>query len=251
VKHGYTFISDHDLVRILHGELDSPKGAVWLSLDDGFKELLQNVIPLICKRTIPITLFIPSGIIDGPGLFPWLHQSENANGAPRSNALAETDVRDSLTATDVVEICRFGHVSIGSHTVWHTVTANLSDEQIRSELAESRRELESLTRRTVECFAYPEGRLNGREGRWLTECGYQLAATTEATFVRRETNPFLVPRFHVADNIWLPEAICNIVGVWRPAIDPLQRFLRLCKAAIHRSRYTSGRQHRVRPEISA
>lgn len=250
-NNGYTFISDTELSAILHGDRKVPKGAVWLSFDDGFKELLHNVIPLSCERQFPITVFIPSGIVDGPGRFPWLHKTTKANAASTSHAFVEEDMRDSLTAGDVIDISRFPLVSIGSHTVWHTVTANLSDDQLRFELAESRRELESLTGRTVDTFAYPEGRLNGREVRWLTECGYRLAATTEAAFITEQSNAYFVPRFCVGDNIWLPEAICNMVGVWRPVIGPLQHFLRLCRAAIHRMRYASSRQHRTHTGVSA
>jgi hypothetical protein len=61
------------------------------------------------------------------------------------------------------------------------------------------------------------------------EFDYRLAATTENAFVTRETDPYLVPRFSVADEIFFPEAICNMVGVWRPAIDPLINVLQRWK----------------------
>jgi peptidoglycan/xylan/chitin deacetylase (PgdA/CDA1 family) len=89
------------------------------------------------------------------------------------------------------------------------------------ELAESKRVLESWTGKSVVSFAYPEGRFDGRESSLLLKCGYELAATTEAAFVTQESDPYLVPRFHVGDNISFPEAICNMVGVWHPTIDPI------------------------------
>jgi poly-beta-1,6-N-acetyl-D-glucosamine N-deacetylase len=240
-KNGYTFISADDLINILYEGAEPPKGAVWLSFDDGFKELLENVIPLVCQRHIPITLFVPSGIVESHGLFPWLHKSAAENGAAPS-------VRDSITVADVREIARYPEVRIGSHTVGHTVTVHLSDEQAGFEFGESKRLVESWTGGAVKIFAYPEGRLSGREGRFLAKYGYLLAATTEATFVTPGSDPYLVPRFHVGDNISFPEAICNMVGVWRPAIDPLIRMLHSVRHVIERVRHVLDSDYHTRRE---
>ena len=74
-------------------------------------------------------------------------------------------------------------------------------------------------------------------GAGLEEHGYLLAATTEAKFVTPASDPYLIPRFHVGDNFWFPEAICNMVGVWRPVMDPLTGILRSSKAMLHRLRH--------------
>src|SRR4029077_940017 len=108
----------------------------------------------------------------------------------------------------------------------HTVTAGLPEETTRFELGQSRRTLEAWAGTTVTCFAYPEGRFDGRERGVLTEFGYRLAAVTTSDFITRQTDPYLVPRFCVGDNIPFSEAICNMVGVWRPALDPVLGFFR-------------------------
>jgi poly-beta-1,6-N-acetyl-D-glucosamine N-deacetylase len=236
-KNGYAFISDDDLIKILHHGLKPPKGAVWLSFDDGFKELLESVVPLVRQRHIPITLFVPSGIVQTHGLFPWLHKAA-AENCRSASASARNGMRDSINVADVRELARYPEVNIGSHTVWHTVTMDLSDERACFEFGESKRVLESWTGGAVKTFAYPEGRLSGSEGRILAERGYLLAATTEASFVTPESDPYLVPRFNVGDNISFPEAICNMVGVWRPAINPLSRMVRSLRDIIERLLHT-------------
>jgi glycosyltransferase involved in cell wall biosynthesis/peptidoglycan/xylan/chitin deacetylase (PgdA/CDA1 family) len=225
IKYGYTFISVNDLMDILYLGKTPPRGAVWLSIDDGCKEILASVLPLVRRENIPITLFIPSGIVEGDGLFPWLHpnRSEGPHGV---SVLANTGVRDSVTVAELKYIATYPGATIGSHTVSHAVTVNLTAGRARFELGECKRTLESWTRAEVQCFAYPEGRFDGREREFLAEFGYRLAATTENAFVNRESNPYLVPRFSVADEISFPEAICNMVGVWRPAISPLIQFFR-------------------------
>jgi peptidoglycan/xylan/chitin deacetylase (PgdA/CDA1 family) len=221
---GYTFISANELINILRHGADPPRGAVWLSVDDGFKELLETVLPVVRERNIPITIFIPSGIVDGAGLFPWL-ESERCRNAAGIDAPAQNQARDSMNVADIKEIAEFREVTLGSHTVGHTLTSGLSDREAYFEFGESKRALESWTGKTVVCFAYPEGRFDGHESRFLIECGYHLAATTEPAFVTRKGDPYLVPRFHVGDNISFPEAVCNMVGVWRPAIDPMIDFV--------------------------
>lgn len=212
-----------------------PKGAVWLSFDDAFKELLENVVPIARQFQVPMTIFVPSGIVDGDGLFPWL----------------DSEIRDAVTVTDVKEIAKYPEVSIGSHTVGHTVTVNLPGEQARYELEESKRTLESWTGAAITAFAYPEGRLDGCETLFLAEHGYELAATAECAFITQETDPYLVPRFHVGDNFPFAEAICNIVGVWRPVIDPFIRIRQHCSNFGRRVRHPLSSQCSTRNESSA
>jgi len=214
-RHGYTFISTQELIDILHHGKAIPRGAVWLSFDDGYKEWLEDVLPLVRDRHVPVTLFIPSGIVKNDGRLPWLHR----------DAAEGSGVRDAVNVSELKSIAAYPEVTIGAHTVNHVVTANLAEEKTRLELGESQRALESLTGSTVKCFAYPEGRFDGRERKFLTEFGYRLAAATTVGFITRKSDPYVLPRFCVSDEIWFPEAICNMVGVWRPAIDPIMHFL--------------------------
>lgn len=208
-KNGYRFISTRDLIEILRGEKTPPRGAVWLSFDDGFRSLQSNVIPLARERKIPVTLFIPTGIIENGGLFPWLPDKGS---------------RHSLTVAELKAIAQYPEVTLGSHTVNHSVTRNLSENDLHAELADSKRTLLNWTGVEPNAFAYPVGRFRGNENTALERCGYTLAVTTENAFITSRTDPYFVPRFSIGDNITYPEAICNMVGVWRPVVDPLIRF---------------------------
>jgi peptidoglycan/xylan/chitin deacetylase (PgdA/CDA1 family) len=216
-KNGYHFISASDLLDILYRDKTSPKGAVWLSFDDGCKEILENVISPTLSQQIPVMLFIPTGIVQGDGRFPWLHKKASVTSA--------SGPRNSLTADELIHVASYPHVAVGSHTVSHANTNDLTEVEARVELGKSKRTLESWTGAEVKCFAYPEGRFDQRERLLLKEFGYTLAATTQNAFVAPETDPYLLPRFSVADDIFFPEAICNMVGVWRPVIDPILVFI--------------------------
>jgi peptidoglycan/xylan/chitin deacetylase (PgdA/CDA1 family) len=214
-KYGYTFISANDLVQWLYHATPVPKGAIWVSFDDGYIEVLTDVLPLAQELGIPITLFVPSGIVAGDGLLPWLHKDGDRQGKRRG--------RDTLTVDELWRAAKRAEVTVGSHTVNHTVTASLSSDVLGFELGQSKRSLETWIEKPVECFAYPVGHFDGNERQLLARLGYVLAATTENAFVTRATDPYLVPRFSIGDEIGFAEAVCNLVGVWRPTIDPIIR----------------------------
>ena len=225
IKNGYTFIAADDVVEFLHRGKPIPKGAVWLSFDDGWKELAE-ILPLVQKHHIPITLFLPSGVLEGDGRFPWLrdptHPSFSREEALRRSAPHSLDSRDAITVEELLKIAAYPEVTIGAHSVSHPVMPNCSDETMRFEVVDCKRALESWTGKTVDCFAYPEGKYDGRERRFLIESGYQLAVTTRSEFITRDADCYLVPRFVAGDHVSFPQAICSMVGIWRTVADPLK-----------------------------
>jgi len=229
-SNGYRFLSVLEVIEIVQGRMSPPPGAVWLTFDDGFRRLLDAVVPIARKHHVPITIFIPSGIIEGDGLFPWL--------APTRSRLAagpgHTFPREAMTVTELREIAQYPEISIGSHTVTHAITTGLSSGELRSELAVSKQQLESWIGQPVVSFAYPIGQVDGHEIPLLKESGYLIAVTTEASLLCADVDPFLVPRFHVGDEIPFIEAVCNMVGIWRSAVEPLQhgRLLRWGRKAL-------------------
>jgi peptidoglycan/xylan/chitin deacetylase (PgdA/CDA1 family) len=224
INNGYTFITLNDVIEILYHGKAIPTGAVWLSLDDGYKEWVHEVMPLIRRRNIPVTLFIPPGVVENGGRFPWLHGGLSDNlEQSRRHAHGE---RDAVSISELKTMADHPGITIGGHTLNHTVTVNLLEDQTRLELAEAKRILESWTGAIVESFAYPMGAYSGHEKSALKAFGYKVGATTADAFITREADPYLLPRFSVADNISFPEAICNMVGVWRPTITPLKNLFR-------------------------
>jgi len=216
VDHGYKFISTGDLVDFLYFGKPVPNGAVWITFDDGYKDWLDTIVPVIRRQNVPVTLFIPSGIVEHSGLLPWMHE-----GTADTNHAG----RDAVTVTELQKIATYPQVTIGGHTVNHAVTEHLPESQTRFELGDSKRTLEAWTGSTVRSFAYPVGLYDGHEKPLLRELGYQIAATTDNAFITRQTDPYFVPRFCVSDDISFAEAVCNMVGVWRPALDPFKNVL--------------------------
>ena len=79
----------------------------------------------------------------------------------------------AMLASGLVELC--------AHTVTHPIMTHVSDEQLRRELEQSKRELEEFSGRTVVSFCYPNGEpgdFDARTRRGLQDAGYRVAFTS-------------------------------------------------------------------------
>jgi peptidoglycan/xylan/chitin deacetylase (PgdA/CDA1 family) len=103
-----------------------------------------------------------------------------------------------LTAEQVRELSG-REVEIGGHTVAHTILTTLDDDVARLEMANGKRELESITGRPVKAFAYPNGRPErdyaARHAIMAGEQGFELAVTTAGGVANRNSDLFQLPRF--------------------------------------------------------
>ena len=84
-------------------------------------------------------------------------------------------------------------IAIGSHTFNHPILTTLSPDELRFEIAESRRSLEEKLGRKVEYFCYPNGVFNPAVVE-QTRRVYTAAVTAESGFVTPGTDRHCLPR---------------------------------------------------------
>jgi peptidoglycan/xylan/chitin deacetylase (PgdA/CDA1 family) len=84
-------------------------------------------------------------------------------------------------------------ISIGSHSATHPILTNLTDEDIESEMAESRRMLEEKLQRQVDIFCYPNGAYDSRCLRAARRF-FRAAWTTATGFVNVGDDPYQLAR---------------------------------------------------------
>jgi peptidoglycan/xylan/chitin deacetylase (PgdA/CDA1 family) len=245
-NNGYTFISCDQLIEILGGRVICPKGAVWLSLDGGWKGNIHNVIPIVAEYDIPITLFICTDAVEG-GTFWWQDVRRYANRLPadfnddaKIRRLPEdtrkqvlklitqaaqqgNSIREAMNIEDVKRISTMPQVTIGSHSASHSVLPNCTDIEIDYELGESKRKLEEWTGKPIRAFAYPNGAFNGRERQFLKKYGYELAVIVANTFATINSDCYLFPRTDYMDDGSFAENLCHALGVWEPIISKIRR----------------------------
>jgi poly-beta-1,6-N-acetyl-D-glucosamine N-deacetylase len=244
---GFTFLSVDDLIAIAKGQSTVPPGAAWISLDDGWRGNL-NLVPLIMRHSVPVTIFLATEAVEGVGLFWWTCVYDHRQELPppfRSRPrllwtvpeaqrarLVEPVVRrhraeyerQALAIADVQALSKTPFVSFGSHTLHHPSLPNCDADQLEEEIAVSKQRIEDWTDRPVRAFAYPGGRFDGREENALIRHGYDLAVTTSGRVYRPVVDrAYLVPRLEVGDASYPSTDHCKMVGAWIPYVNYVRR----------------------------
>ena len=246
-KNGYFFISVDQLIKYVQNQQEFPKGAVWLSIDDGWKDNIHNIIPVINEYKIPITFFIATDPVENQGIFWWTFFEKCKDQLPsyfKSNSLDLKNIkekdrkriiqdlkkrckkrvtREVMEIKEVKSLAQNPLITIGSHTVHHALTVNCTDDELKFEIKESKEKLREWTNKEVKYFSYPNGRFDGRERKIFKESGYKFAATDKKRFITKNDDLYLIPRIEVKDKISFYEAICIIVGIWKTYISKIKR----------------------------
>lgn len=79
-----------------------------------------------------------------------------------------------LAEWQIADLAARGH-EIGSHGIAHASLPRLSDEQLWNEVSHSKQELERITDRPIDFFAYPYGEVNDRVAAAVERAGYRGA----------------------------------------------------------------------------
>lgn len=112
--------------------------------------------------------------------------------------------RIMMTWDEVSKLAACGLVTIGAHTVTHPILSNLSLEDARFEIVESKRIIHSRTGLPVDFFAYPNGRMidfNEQTVSLVQNAGFKAACTTVPGVNRIGSDPFRLKRIDVTYGI--------------------------------------------------
>jgi len=175
------------------------RGAVLVTVDDGFESLAATALPILVRHRIPAVAFVPAGEI-----------------GTRSPDLPER----RLGWDELARVAAAG-VTIGSHSWTHRSLAVLRYDDRREELTRSRTVLEERLGRAVTSFAYPFGTVsdfNPTIARAVRDAGYTCAFTSCHGIVRPDADRFTLPRVKVegGDAFWLFRALVRgALDAWR------------------------------------
>ena len=113
----------------------------------------------------------------------------------------DSDTADQFEATmgwqELITLQERG-VTIGSHSQNHAILPRLQESDIASELAQSKRKIESVLGRQCALFAYPDGSWSPEAREEVRRQGYTHAFVNEIGVWTPGTDSWLIPRV----NIW-------------------------------------------------
>lgn len=102
-----------------------------------------------------------------------------------------------MSIDDLGEMAKSPLITIGAHSHCHSILTQLSEDELRKTIKESKRLLESWTGYPVTCFAYPNGNYNDQVIRTIKEEGFECGLTTVAQPWRRRGSLYTIPRIGV------------------------------------------------------
>ena len=247
IENKYIFLSSDELADILINSKPVPHKAVWISFDDGWKDNIANVMPIIDKYNIPVIFFISTGPVKTDGFF-WfslaMNNRENLSDEYTKNVkklwhiknkerekiiknltagCALNIERESFTVEDIKKISKMPQVTIGCHTVNHVIMPNCTKMELEEEIKHSKYDLEKWTGKKIKYFAYPNGDLNELSLLILKKYGFKMAATTESRLIDINDDILRIPRIPIMDEEYFFESRCRIVGLWTDFIKKIKK----------------------------
>jgi len=253
-KKGFRFISARDLESIINGEIPFPKGAVLLTVDDGWQSNVTNVVEVATRNEVPVTIFVSTTPAE-EGTYWWSYVTQAKRQRLTSFSKKELKKmpeeervtilqeikqmvypgREAMTVNQVKMVARSPYITIGSHTQTHPILINCPETQVYEELKGSRQKLESWTGKEVAYFAFPNGDFSRREIKILKTLHYRMAFSSQPRYLTPAllNETFTLPRFGFLEGASSAENICRMVGVWQPMMQKLA----------HRKRHAKKERH--------
>jgi len=174
-NNNYQVIKLSDLVNFLKSDLPLPEKVVVLTFDDGFKDNYSNAFSVLKKCSFPATIFLTVGsigkeIITSQGDFPALGWNE------------------------IEEMYDSGLIDFQPHTMTHPKLDQITLEEIKSEIIQSKKIIEERLNKKCHFFAPPKGRYSQEIKKILEDEKFKAILTIERGFVEKDDNPFSLKR---------------------------------------------------------
>lgn len=236
VKYRFKMVSLKEFQEILEGKRSNAPRTVFISFDDAWQENCQ-LVPLLLKYKVPVTLFVPIlPIIEGQ---IWLDLVRNNYSIIDPRILGNLDLGNLKKITydrqqelyvaakkvkvvkrrimDKNQLLDFAkYVSTASHTYSHPILSNCSISQVHFELDTSERFLVDWGLSTNNSIAYPNGSYSEETIEAVSKSNYNFAFTTEPEFVdlAMDNLRYSIPRICIPNGFGKYENLARMSSVW-------------------------------------
>ena len=146
-----------------------PPRAVLITFDDGYRDNLENAVPVLRRHGYPAVLFVPIGFLD------------DGRPLPHEESLHALGIRNETLDWDELQEVEQTGVRVESHGIGHRPLSDLEPAEATREIALSKLRLEERLGREVEAFAYVKGSqadYRPEHASLVQQAGYKLAFTS-------------------------------------------------------------------------
>jgi peptidoglycan/xylan/chitin deacetylase (PgdA/CDA1 family) len=167
------------------------RGRVAVTFDDGFRELIDNALPITAAHGIPVTIFVVAGYLGSrPG---WITDRHKVNAE-----------KLLLSPEELRRLAGTARCLIGSHTLTHRHLPQLDSAAVRGEVAQSRARLEGIIGRPVQLLSFPFGEWRESIAQICREEGYRRVFANTPQAARAGGEPFVLGRVAASpEDSWL------------------------------------------------
>lgn len=152
----FTPITFQDYKLYLEDKLTLPKKPIILTFDDGYLDTFELAIPALLEFDMRAVIFVMGN-----------RSLKHANWDKK-----EAHYGTELMTNEQILVASSLGFEIGAHSMNHKHLTELSELEIREEIMDSMRSIESILGKQIYSFAYPYGSTNERITRVTEECGF-------------------------------------------------------------------------------
>jgi peptidoglycan/xylan/chitin deacetylase (PgdA/CDA1 family) len=185
---GYHVVGLEAVLEHYAREVPLPDNAVLITFDDGYRDTLENAMPVLAKHGYPAVIFIPVAYMD------------DETPLPHETHLASRGVRNRTLDWGLLRELDAGGVRIESHGIAHRPLAEVSLDEAVREIAVSKLILEERMGRPIQAYAYVKGseaHFHPVHESILKQAGYDIGFTSISRRNNPATNPFRLGRYNV------------------------------------------------------
>lgn len=204
-----------------------PQKAMIVTFDDGHIGNYE-LLPIIRKHNVPITIFLCAAII-GTKRHYWFKHKDSPIPIEKLKILPNSQRLEILSKTGFKQSEEFKtpealqqhHISemkvcvnFQSHTMFHPILPKCNYSEAKLEIQGSKQLLENEYGLTINAIAYPNGDYSERDIKLAKEAGYKCGITVDYGYNNILSNPFKLKRLSINDTNDINELIVKSSGLW-------------------------------------
>lgn len=165
-----------------------PERAVLITFDDGYRDNVENALPVLRRYGYPAVVFVPIGFLD------------DGRPLPHEEQLRLLGIRNETVGWDELAELEAGGVRIESHGIGHRPLSELEPAEATREIALSKLRLEERLGREVDAFAFVKGSLadyRPEHASLVAQAGYKLAFTSVSGANGPASDRFRLRRYNI------------------------------------------------------
>lgn len=202
---GFTVVPLSRVVNHALGREVLPDKSIAITFDDGYADLVSDVLPIIAKHRFPITVFLTTNMATG----------DTFGNLPR------------ITWDEVAMLSKSGLVQFEAHGHDHHNVKMLrgDEEKLSKEILGCKQDVERHTGKPVRYFAYPAGHRNKETAAFLARNGFEGACGITEGLIAPGDDPFALRRIQIDRTMSFMLFRMRVAGgidLYRKCIDRLR-----------------------------